>query len=130
MEVVTTKDEFGSDVVQWVWRKKAYAKRGQEVQNKMNNPAYFVLETSDKNVLLAWRAPLEIDERGTITFDEGVMPCTLQEEDRLDKSFKARNPSLFTSERYEQQKEREEKARKEREEKARKELQEATKIFE
>lgn len=98
MEVVTTKDEFGFDVVQWTWRKKAYSKRGQGIQNKMNNLAYYILESSEKNVLLAWRAPLEIDEQGMITFDEGVMPCTPEEEERLDKSFKARNPSLFVGE--------------------------------
>ena len=98
MEVVTTKDEFGFDVVQWTWRKKAYSKRGQGIQNKMNNPAYYILESSEKNVLLAWRAPLEIDEQGMITFDEGVMPCTPDEEERLDKSFRSRNPSLFVGE--------------------------------
>lgn len=98
MKVVTTKDEFGFDVVKWTWRKKAYSKHSQGIQNKMNNPSYYILESSGNNVLLAWRAPLEIDEQGIITFDEGVMPCTPEEEERLDKSFKSRNPSLFVGE--------------------------------
>lgn len=103
-DVVTRKDEWDDDIVQWVWRKKAYSKSGRGVQEKMGNPNYYVLETSQQNVLLAWRAPLEIDDFGQITFGDGVMPCSEEDVERLDRSFRSRNRWMYVTEEFEKKK--------------------------
>ena len=90
----TRIDEDGNEVVCWNWRKKMFSKKNEETRYKLTSSTYYKLKEGDKFVVLAWRAPVELNETGQEFYPEETQPCDIYEIDKLNKQFSEKNPFL------------------------------------